>query len=94
MPEEMTQEEVLGYIERLGKDISNNANRAFLMLEIARKRGIDASLENSPRLDKFRPTKEFEKMLVSLIAEVVSLTSELFKQGVEVTYEELDEAQK
>ncbi len=86
---ELGTRETLAYLEKLGNEIADYAKQAQIMLDIAKERGSDANLDNSERLQSFKPTGEFENQLVHLRAEAMFLSSELSEQGLKVTPEEV-----
>jgi len=85
----MSPKEVLRYIAKIGEDLTRSAQETEAMLVEAEERGIPVDLSTSEALQKFRPTGEYEVWLVKLRAELMFIGSELFKQGVEMTPEDL-----
>lgn len=80
---------ILDYVAKLGDDLKKYAEQAKAMLEIAEERGISVNLEENTALRKFEATGEYEIMLINLRAELISLTTTMFLQGLKVTASEL-----
>jgi hypothetical protein len=92
--EKMAPEKTLEYVSKIGKDFTQYAIEVEAMLEEAKERGINADLSSNETIKKFEPLGEYELVLVKLRSELLNLKAELFKQGVKMTREDMDERLK
>ncbi len=88
---EMSPEEVVDYIIKLGTDIANSAQVAKDMMKIAEQRRIEFNIEEV--LKPFHPLGKKEVELVNLRASVNGIGGAIASQGVNITYEELNDFQ-
>lgn len=90
--EPMSPEETMRYMIRMGEDISRNARTALTMMEIAKERGQELSAETLAEASKFAaPNGKYEHQLMNIRAALGGVGSAMFKQGIKITREELEE---
>ena len=84
----MTSKEVLSYLQTLGEDIRREAEQVQVMLQIAEEQGVEVDVNRD--ISEFEPTREFESQLVNIRGRISNIKAELYKQGMRVTYDELE----
>ncbi len=88
--EPMPPDQILDYVQQIGKDLENSVITTKAMIEEAREKGIPVDLSQSETLNKFAPLGKYEVMLVKIRAELGRVGSELFNQGVKMTEKDLN----
>lgn len=88
--EPMPPDEILDYIQDMGKRLERAVVTTKAMIEEAKEKGIPVDLSQSEILKKFAPMGEYEVMLVKIQAELNRVGSELFNQGVKMTEKDLN----
>jgi len=88
--QEMKPTEILKYMAQMGRDLERYAIQAQVMIEEAKQRGILLDLSRNPALKKFAVFGEYEGMLIMLRSELMSVTSDIHTQGLNMTKEEFD----
>ncbi|HLD61347.1 MAG TPA: hypothetical protein VI998_00070 [Patescibacteria group bacterium] len=88
--QEITPEETLQYLEKLGNDIAKYAKEAQAMFEIAKERGVEVNFNENETLNKFKPQGEYESQLVILEGEVLKLKTIIADSGLKIKREELE----
>ena len=84
----MTSKEVLSYLQTLGEDIRREAEQVQVMLQIAEEQGVEVDVNRD--ISEFEPTREFESQLVNIRGRISNIKAELYKQGMRVTYDDLE----
>ena len=85
--EKMEPKEVLRYMAKLGKDITEEAKIAEVMIEEAKERGIKINIDEKIR--EFEPLKEIEIQLVNIRLKLGELMTDMLHQGVKMTHEDV-----
>lgn len=86
----MTPKETLEYMAKMGQDLERNSKTALAMLAEAEERGIPVDLSSNERVQKFAALGEYEKQLIKLKSELGWVSTDILRQGVKMTAEELE----
>lgn len=89
--QEITPEETLQYLEKLGADIAREAKEAQAMFEIAKEKGIEVSFNENETFNKFKPEGEYESQLVILRGEALKLKTIIADSGLKIKRDELED---